>query len=425
MATTEFEDGLPTAPDEIEAPVETGPTRRCSTPTPTPEDVQADQIRMQISAANASTLSAGSVTIPVAVHVITSSNGVGALSQAVIDAQIDVLNASFSGGTSDSSVDTPFRFELVSVGTTANDSWFQLGIDSPAEAQMKAALREGGPETLNIYTVQASDGLLGWATFPSWYAGDPQDDGVVLLYTTLPGASSSPFSAGDTGTHEVGHWLGLYHTFQGGCTGGDQVADTPAEASPAYGCPVGRDSCGAPGLDPIRNFMDYTDDSCMDELSPGQRTRMALQWQSYRAYGLPDPDPTPEPGPDPDSCEESESCGKQAPGGCWCDSQCVQYGDCCSDVVTCELDEPEPGPDPDSCEETDSCGGQTPGGCWCDDACEAEGDCCFDVYTCDTSPEPDPDSCLETDACGGQAPGGCYCDSLCALYGDCCADGPC
>ena len=217
----------------------------------------------------------GDVTIDVAFHVIHDGNS-GLLSSGEINSQMNVLNSAFSG--------TGFSFNLALTTYTDNASWFNMGYNSTAESQAKSALQVDPQTHLNVYTANLSGGLLGWATFPSSLSSNPTDDGVVLLYSSLPGGTAAPYNEGDTGTHEVGHWLGLYHTFQGGCNGqGDQVADTPAERDPAYGCPIGRDSCRRdPGDDPVQNFMDYSDDACMDRFSAGQTSRMHAQVQTYR-----------------------------------------------------------------------------------------------------------------------------------------------
>ena len=152
------------------------------------------------------------------------------------------------------------------------------------ERKMKQALAIDPATTMNFYTCDLGQGLLlGYTVFPSSYPEDNYRHGVVVLNESMPGGSAAPYDEGDTGTHEVGHYVGLYHTFQGGCNApGDYIDDTAPEASPAYGCPGGRDTCSGGGPDPIDNFMDYSDDFCMDNFTAGQAVRMDAIMAQYR-----------------------------------------------------------------------------------------------------------------------------------------------
>ncbi|MGX7669108.1 zinc metalloprotease [Plantactinospora sp. DSM 117369] len=222
------------------------------------------------------------ITVNVVFHVISErrTRADGDIPLSLINTQLKVLNDSFGGRTGGAW--TPFHFRLRKVNRVVNPAWYPIVPESPAEAQMKRALRVGGKHTLNVYTGLLDDELLGWASFPK-REFDPHD-GVVVLAESLPGGTAAPYNAGDTATHEIGHWLNLYHTFQEGCAGrGDHVFDTPAEAEPGFGCPQRRDTCTTrPGLDPIHNFMDYSVDACMYEFTFGQALRMLRAWKAFR-----------------------------------------------------------------------------------------------------------------------------------------------
>ena len=228
------------------------------------------------------------ITINTYVHII--HDGVeGWLPESTIREQIRVLNQAYES--------RGFRFEMVpstpgnpNPDYSNNAAWF-----NDAEVAYKTALKEGSGDDLNIYTTSGG-GYLGYAYYPT-VVGSAYEvlDGLVLPYGTLPGATQPgisdipgyTYNLGDTGTHEVGHYLGLAHTFEGHCSPyNDGVADTPPERSPDFNCTAGRDTCPDRGglvlLDPIHNFMDYSDDLCLFEFTPGQADRMSIQWALYR-----------------------------------------------------------------------------------------------------------------------------------------------
>ncbi len=247
---------------------------RCSTPEISPaQQAAVDAYLENFLAENPDAVNRqDTYLIPIAYHIITNTTGAGDVSDSDIEEQTAVLNGAFASMN--------IQFETASIDRTANNSWYTAGPGSGAESAMKNALAIDPASTLNFYTNNPGGGLLGWATFPDGCESCTYH-GVVCLFSSLPNGTAAPYNEGDTGTHEVGHFVGLFHTFQGGCgPPGDSVPDTEPEANPRFGCPVGAVSCATP--DPIENFMDYTDDDCMIEFTPGQGDRAHVQMAAFR-----------------------------------------------------------------------------------------------------------------------------------------------
>jgi hypothetical protein len=224
-------------------------------------------------------------TVPVWFHVV-HDGPIANLTQDQIDAQIGVLNETFAGR--EGGYNTGFRFELVGVTRSDNGEWLRHGFGDSTEREMKRALHRGGRDTLNIYSTEASF-YLGWAYFPNLSDSRLYLDGIVVDWESMLGTSTryaGQYDLGKTTTHEAGHWINLYHTFQGGCNRyGDYVEDTPSQRIATFGCPEGQDSCAEPGLDPIHNYMDYSFDSCYNQFTRGQALRMQDAWLFFRAGG--------------------------------------------------------------------------------------------------------------------------------------------
>lgn len=259
-------------------------TRRSCGTVITPEKKAAVAAHFQEN--RVETTGTAQAVINVFFHVIAEDQTLsgGWVPDSQLSNQISVLNTAYAG--------SGITWALAGTTRTINSNWFNsVGPDSSLQTQMKSALRVGGRADLNVYTVGFNSGsgagLLGYSTFPWDFSSNPTDDGVVILYSSLPGGTAAPYDLGETLTHEAGHWVGLFHTFEGGCAApGDEVSDTPAESSPAFGCPSGRDTCSGTGTDPIHNYMDYSDDACMNNFTPGQITRFKSTMATYRGVSL-------------------------------------------------------------------------------------------------------------------------------------------
>ena len=357
--------------------------------------------------------------IRVYVHVVYdpgAASAAGMVSREQVQQQIAAMNDAFGG--LGGGHNTAHRFFIqdaeADIDYTASKAWSLAVPDSAAEIDMKTALRRGGVADLNLYLTNPGEGLLGWATFPWDYKTSPLMDGVVILYSSLPGGGAAPYDEGDTAVHEVGHWLGLLHTFQGGCDGedsftrkGDYVTDTPRVASPTFGCPAPQsvDTCTFEGKNPLKdlveNYMDYTDDLCMFGFTHGQSKRMNGQWKTFRGAADPVPPACGDSDLDPgELCDPRIEHGQ--PGACPTEADC-------NDDMACTVDEVIGNACEQRCHHTAITQPKNGDGC-CPDGANAgnDNDCateCGDGMvtppeTCDIAlPQSCPTSCDDGQAC--------------------------
>jgi hypothetical protein len=277
-------------------------------------------------------------SIPVVFHVLRRSNGAGDVSDALLNSQIDILNEDYramvgqSNGTPQIGVDARIEFTLAGITRSNSNAWYN---DSGTYYN---TLAWDTTRYLNIYTNQAG-GNLGYAYVPSGGGVVGQTwDRVVLnwRYVGRNAPGGAPYDQGRTATHEVGHYLGLYHTFQGGCatasmpgcyTSGDLICETNSESSAFFGC-GNRTTCGSP--DPTDNYMDYTDDLCMNRFTAEQANRMRCTLSNFRV-DLGDTGPTlpgaaSSPSPGNGSSAVSVSANLSWSAGSGADSHDVYFG---------------------------------------------------------------------------------------------------
>ncbi len=334
-------------PGEDVAPLLRAAAReRCGTPTPSPAKMAEVNAEDRAAAARASVSAVRTKqTVPVVIHIIRGPrpDHDGDITNGRIAQQMRILNRAYSRSN--------FRFRLERVARITNGTWLRVSKDSDREDAIKRKLHAGNRRTLNVYTAFVTDSegdpINGWATFPEDINDEREQDGVFMDASTTPGGFLK--ARGTTLVHEVGHWLGLYHVFQGECgSAGDGVADT----APAYlpGHCEQLDSCpDQRGVDPMLNFMNYGD-ACRNHFTPGQRARMTRRSTQYRQFGAAD-----EPEPDRNRCGDRVCAGDEDDSTCPADCGCAATG----------------------------CTGIAPIGCYCDATCAAEGDCCEDAMTCE------------------------------------------
>ncbi|PYH89667.1 metalloprotease MEP1 [Aspergillus ellipticus CBS 707.79] len=282
----------------------------CATPSPD-ETLRKEHRRFTISESEIDTSgeesrqALDSIEIETWFHIVSSKGSANSVSDEMITSQFSYLQKAYESAT--------ITYRLEGITRQISDAWAR----NDEELQMKNALRRGNYSTLNVYfqtDLQSSSGggsrasypnnraadtpgqtsnVLGFCTLPdpSVNASSPRSsyvkDGCNVLAQTMPGGSLTHYNQGGTAVHEIGHWNGLLHTFEGeSCSAdneGDYIDDTPQQSEPTNGCPTGKDSCpNGPGLDAIHNFMDYSSDDCYESFTSDQAKRMRSMWSVMR-----------------------------------------------------------------------------------------------------------------------------------------------
>jgi hypothetical protein len=231
------------------------------------------------------------VLIPVYVHVIKGTHhGEQTVSATKVRRVMSILRGGYAGAQAANAAHTRYTFTIKKLQFVKNDKWYHATPFGSVDRQAKRTLHRGGARSLNLYINDSrSQGLplLGYSRFPWQYHLNPALDGVTVNVNGLPGGKARGYNLGDTVIHEVGHWLGLFHTFEGGCSAiNDGVSDTPAERDANFRCSDTANLCDptdlATKIDPAYNFMDYTYDSCMRLFTPGQAARMDAEFARWR-----------------------------------------------------------------------------------------------------------------------------------------------
>ena len=246
------------------------------------------------------------ITIPVVVHVVWNTNNQN-ISDTQIQSQIDVLNADFNRTNIDT-IMTPSVWKSIAtdcdinfcLATTDPNENITTGITRTQTSQNSFSMNgdpvmsvaDGGTDPwpqndyLNIWVCKLTGGILGYASQPSGWSNP--HDGVVIGYNYFGLTSSSQYGKGRTTTHEVGHWLNLEHIWGDNNCGNDQISDTPMQEEENYSCPGfphNANSCNTTNAngDMFMNYMDYTNDACMNLFTEGQKTRMIAAINQYRS----------------------------------------------------------------------------------------------------------------------------------------------